>query len=234
MAPMIKTLRLSLASKSTEIRSALDQHMPWIRTCMGDDGANLIQLRFDHSLASVAAQRLFGPCCRTAIPDSVRSVLDARLQRVEFPPGIPPAAAMRLIALPRTPRAWNAEWLDCPVALYFSGLAWPMIAANISCVDGASQGSQWREVTLANRQDIPGLLALMGEAFGPNRLMKVMGEESVQIQPLAWNDLVLEDSIIRLIRDDFQLFLEREEWYRRHRLPFRRGYLLHGPTARAS
>jgi len=223
-----------LASKSTEIRSALDQHMPWIRICMGDDGANLIQLRFDHSLASVATQRLFGPCCRTAIPDSVRSVLDARLQRVEFPPGIPPAAAMRLIALPRTPRAWNAEWLDCPVALYFSGLAWPMIAANISCVDGASQGSQWREVTLANRQDIPGLLALMGEAFGPNRLMKVMGEESVQIQPLAWNDLVLEDSIIRLIRDDFQLFLEREEWYRRHRLPFRRGYLLHGPTARAS
>lgn len=136
---------------------------------------------------------------------------------------------MRLIASPRTPHAWTARWLDCPVALYFSGLAGPVIAANLSFVEGASHGSQWREVTLANRRDVPALLALMAEAFGPRRPMKVMGEESVDIQPLAWSDLVLDESIVRLVRDDFHLFLEREDWYRRHRLPFRRGYLLHGP-----
>jgi chaperone BCS1 len=56
-----------------------------------------------------------------------------------------------------------------------------------------------------------------------------MGEESVNIQPLTWNDLVLDDSVVRLVKDDFRLFLEREDWYKRHRLPFRCGYLLHGP-----
>jgi SpoVK/Ycf46/Vps4 family AAA+-type ATPase len=48
------------------------------------------------------------------------------------------------------------------------------------------------------------------------------------IQPLAWDDLVLDASVVRLVREDFRLFLEREEWYKRHRLPFRRGYLFYG------
>jgi hypothetical protein len=69
----------------------------------------------------------------------------------------------------------------------------------------------------------------MEQAFGINRSLKVMGEDSVNIQPLAWDDLVLDESIVRLVKDDFTLFLEREEWYKRHRLPFRGGYLFHGP-----
>jgi len=40
------------------------------------------------------------------------------------------------------------------------------------------------------------------------------------IQPLAWDDLILDASVVRLVREDFRLFLEREEWYKRHRLPF--------------
>lgn len=91
MAPMIKTLRLSLASRSTEIRNALQQHMPWIRSCTGDDGANLVQLRFDNSLAALAAHHLFGQRCRTAIQSRTQDSLKERLERIEFPPGILPA-----------------------------------------------------------------------------------------------------------------------------------------------
>jgi ATP-dependent 26S proteasome regulatory subunit len=40
---------------------------------------------------------------------------------------------------------------------------------------------------------------------------------------------VLDPEVRRLLRDDFEAFLSREEWFRRHRLPYRRGYLLHGP-----
>ena len=40
---------------------------------------------------------------------------------------------------------------------------------------------------------------------------------------------MLSDSVARLIRKDFETFLARESWFRAQRLPFRRGYLFHGP-----
>jgi SpoVK/Ycf46/Vps4 family AAA+-type ATPase len=229
MAAMMKTLRLSLASKSAEIRNALEPYMPWIRACMADDGASLIQLRFDYPLAAMAAHPLIGAHCRTPIPTKGRTALEARLQRVEFPPAILPAVKIQRISRSRTSQDWFAEWLDCPVALYFSGLCGPVVAMNVPCVDGAAHNSEWREVTLVKQEDVPALLDLMKAAYGVTRPLKVMGEASVMIQPLEWDDLVLDDSVIRLVRDDFHLFLEREEWYRQHRLPFRCGYLLYGP-----
>jgi hypothetical protein len=196
---------------------------------MADDGGSLIQLRFDHSLAAIAAHQIMGAHCRTAMQSQGRTALETRLQRIEFPPEIAPAIKLRLVSRPQTSHDWSAEWLDCPVALYFSGFSGPVIAANLPCVDGAGHNSEWREVTLAKHGDVPALLDLMKAAFGVNRPLKIMGEESVTIQPLEWNDLILDDSIVRLVKDDFHLFLEREEWYKQHRLPFRRGYLFHGP-----
>jgi len=229
MASMIRPLHLSLTSKSTAIRHVLDQHMPWIRSCLAVEPAEIIQLRFDHPLAHLAAQRLFGSGCRTAISHEARKTLEKRLERIEFPPGIVPASALRLVSLPRAAREWSAEWLDCPVAFHFTGLSRPVIAVNIPYVDSLNRGSEWREVTLAKCEDSPALLALMEEAFGMDRLMKIMGEGSVSVQPLAWDDLVLDDSVGRLVKDDFCLFLQREGWYKEHRMPFRRGYLFYGP-----
>lgn len=99
-----------------------------------------------------------------------------------------------------------------------------MIASNVPCVDGASQSSEWREVALTKREDVPALLDLIKATFGVHRPFKVMGEASVNIQPLAWEDLVLDDSVVRLVGEDYHLSLEREDWYKRQRLPFRRGY----------
>ncbi len=42
-------------------------------------------------------------------------------------------------------------------------------------------------------------------------------------------DLILDSSIVSLLKDDFDLFFERKAWFSKRRLPFRRGYLLHGP-----
>jgi chaperone BCS1 len=39
----------------------------------------------------------------------------------------------------------------------------------------------------------------------------------------------LSESVVNLVRKDFESFLDREGWFRNNRLPFRRGYLLHGP-----
>jgi chaperone BCS1 len=40
---------------------------------------------------------------------------------------------------------------------------------------------------------------------------------------------VLDPSIVSLLKNDFESFFLREPWFCKMRLPFRRGYLLHGP-----
>jgi hypothetical protein len=44
-----------------------------------------------------------------------------------------------------------------------------------------------------------------------------------------WDDLVLDRSIVSLLKNDFESFWKREQWFHDRHLPFRRGYLLHGP-----
>ena len=55
------------------------------------------------------------------------------------------------------------------------------------------------------------------------------GDGPRTIRASGWDDLVLSESVVNLVRKDFESFLHREEWFRNNRLPFRRGYLLHGP-----
>jgi SpoVK/Ycf46/Vps4 family AAA+-type ATPase len=40
---------------------------------------------------------------------------------------------------------------------------------------------------------------------------------------------VLDPRAVSLLKNDFESFFERESWFREKQLPFRRGYLLHGP-----
>jgi chaperone BCS1 len=63
---------------------------------------------------------------------------------------------------------------------------------------------------------------------GEPRLYVVGGSER-RIVRCDWNELVLDRNVLSLLRDDFESFFNREEWFRKNRLPFRRGYLLHGP-----
>ena len=44
-----------------------------------------------------------------------------------------------------------------------------------------------------------------------------------------WNSVVLDSNARRMVRTDFELFFQREEWFRQHNLPYRRGYLFWGP-----
>jgi len=229
MISMITTMDLNFASVPAQIRNTLDRYMPWIRSCTADDGSGLVQLRFEHPVAMLAAYQLIGSRCRTPMSSEARTSLEKRLDRIEFPPGTIPSVALRQTSLSPTSREWLTEWLDCPVALYFSGFSGAVVAADIVYVCGAGQRSDWHEVLLAKREDVPAMLALMQETLDGKHVMRVMGGDSVMIQPFAWDDLVLDASVVRLVREDFRLFLEREEWYKRHRLPFRRGYLFYGP-----
>jgi SpoVK/Ycf46/Vps4 family AAA+-type ATPase len=44
-----------------------------------------------------------------------------------------------------------------------------------------------------------------------------------------WDSVVMDANARRMVRSDFELFFQREEWFRQHNLPYRRGYLFWGP-----
>ena len=60
-------------------------------------------------------------------------------------------------------------------------------------------------------------------------MLKVGGEGAKPIARCDWDQLTLDPSVVSLLKNDFETFFEREDWFRKMRLPFRRGYLLHGP-----
>jgi hypothetical protein len=45
-----------------------------------------------------------------------------------------------------------------------------------------------------------------------------------------WEAVVLDSTTRRMVRTDFELFFDREDWFRQHNLPYRRGYLLWGSS----
>jgi ATP-dependent 26S proteasome regulatory subunit len=40
--------------------------------------------------------------------------------------------------------------------------------------------------------------------------------------------VILKDGLRKLIKDDIQLFLQSEDWYKCRGIPYKRGYLFHG------
>jgi SpoVK/Ycf46/Vps4 family AAA+-type ATPase len=44
-----------------------------------------------------------------------------------------------------------------------------------------------------------------------------------------WDAVVMDSTTRRMVRSDFELFFQREDWFHQHNLPYRRGYLFWGP-----
>jgi ATP-dependent 26S proteasome regulatory subunit len=69
------------------------------------------------------------------------------------------------------------------------------------------------------------------EAIEPPRKITMIGGRDVLLPAdgYGWDSVVLNSELERFVRDDFESFFQREEWFRQHRLPYRRGYLFYGP-----
>jgi SpoVK/Ycf46/Vps4 family AAA+-type ATPase len=45
----------------------------------------------------------------------------------------------------------------------------------------------------------------------------------------AWDSLIVEESVLQLVKRDVEVFFERKEWFKKNQLPWSRGYMFHGP-----
>ena len=48
------------------------------------------------------------------------------------------------------------------------------------------------------------------------------------VNPTSWEDLILNKDITRLVKEDYERFRNKKDWYLSKKLPYRRGYLFHG------
>src|SRR6185437_15622421 len=95
----------------------------------------------------------------------------------------------------------------------------------------ASAGESAARVLLGRRDDVPAILRLFEDIFSRDKAphLFTIGSGPRRISRVAWDDLVLDETVCALRKSDVESFWHRRSWSRDRNLPFRRGYLPHGP-----
>lgn len=230
------------AARPDLIRRAIDQYTDWISSGLGLFLSEAVILSYDLPLIQAAIPRLLGSIDFCHSKDkSLRLFMDS-LESVEIPPSCAPLlqadAANRQVDFeealsggePR--RSYSLEWDDCPVAFHVRGIASPLIAFSISYHSGPDSSCENNVKVLVFKREVTEkvlqLLERLGKSDGEPKL-NIHNGGTRRVSLCEWDQLVLDPVISSLLRDDFESFFQRERWFRKMRLPFRRGYLLHGP-----
>jgi hypothetical protein len=127
---------------------------------------------------------------------------------------------------------FNLEWQDCPVAMRLHRITSPVIALNLHYHSGpGSDVASVANLLITRRESADEVVRLVEDLDRRDSQPRlyVLGGRTRRVERCDWEQLVLEQSALSLLKDDFESFFERESWFREKQLPFRRGYLLHGP-----
>ena len=234
------------AARPALIRHAIDQHTEWIEKCLGIPLSQAVIVECEVSFVDAAIPQLLGPVAYRDSREEPLRVLTSLVESVEIPPSCAPllqaGAASRPVDLEvdleealggvESRQSYSLKWDDGPVAFHLRDIPSPVIAIPVAYHAGTSTAYEnVAQVLIFRREASAQVLALL------ERLSKSNGEPKLhthnglpqRILPCAWDQLVLDPSIAHLLKNDFQSFFQREPWFRKMRLPFRRGYLLHGP-----
>ena len=125
----------------------------------------------------------------------------------------------------------DLEWQDCPVAIHLKSPATTVVAWTINILPGpGSTQEEAIHVLIVPIKDIEQVVRLLDLMDRPDRIprMHVLYGDTQSITRCAWEDMTLEPQVTELLRDDVDFFLKGRKWFERTRLPYRRGYLMHG------
>jgi hypothetical protein len=232
LPPMVTS---QLASLPAIIREFLEGFRPWIETVLEVGFGEAVMFEFGFSMARIAAPHVVENLFLSRSGDTPEAELQNLLESAELPPDFLPSILVSPrrkpgTSLKRRKMLWSGEWRDCPVALRLRGLAGPIVVARFPYSQGPHD-CHWGEVVLAAKSNAAALLKLIESLTQKQKRPRLhtIGAGFQGVPHSSWDDLVLDPSIIQLVKNDFESFFEREEWFRRNRLPFRRGYLLYGP-----
>ena len=126
---------------------------------------------------------------------------------------------------------WDPHWNGTPLAIWLKGCAHAVVSAKVPYTPHTEQrGPASPSLLVVNRSEMAAALRVL-ESIEPPKEISMMGGRDIMLPSdgYCWDSVVLNASLDRFVRQDFESFFRREEWFRRHNLPYRRGYLLYGP-----
>lgn len=234
--------RIVYSTLSSVVRRAIAEQRRWIEQKLRAPLSETVVFETSFNLSQIGVDKILG--CRDQNPAPPRAVrrLQPFVTAAEIPPDypplltierVPPATDIRQLLMVRTSAARvGIEWQDCPVALHLRFLPTPVVVLNVPYQAGPASYEESRASILICRREtasrVARLLAGLDCREGRARLHTLNGGTR-DISGCSWEDLVLDSGITSLLQRDFAAFFQRQEWYRQRHIPFRRGYLLHGP-----
>lgn len=224
------------ASRQTIVGQFLGEHRAWICSTLDCRLEAMVLLALDFPMVQAAVGPfLSGVRLRS---DNLQTIREMRklVESVELPPDTYPAFNVSLAreprgALARRKTVLEAKWQGGPAALRLRGVPLPVVAVSIPIAQVGQNIDEAYHCVLANRACATQLLQTIQKivTLPDSSYLHVFGSGHQRVGPLSWDDLVLGNSVLSLIRKDFESFFKRESWFASRRLPFRRGYLFHGP-----
>jgi len=226
------------------LRRAVAQHKTWIEQQLGVSLCDVVILETDLDLTQIGIELILAiPPVQRPISSTATRLRPSVLSAATPPEFLPlceiikVTQPMNLFALLRaksTIRKSTISWADCPIALRIrrQEFEFAIVAINVSYHSGpGSDLESTSRLIVAQRENASEVMRLLEELDRRDNKprLHIVGSSNNRIVGCQWDDLVLDHKIRSLLKDDFESFFEREAWFRENKLPFRRGYLLHGP-----
>jgi hypothetical protein len=227
-------LQICLTSSVESIRASLEPYAGWIEQMLDAPLRETLTLEVDCNPGDAVAEELLQGLPVVSATKARNSNWRTVIEDWELPPGVSPRIALSL-QRERKPNAapipvWELDWQDCPVAFRLRGLVRHVISVKIPTLfppadlPMLSSAQHW---FIVRREDAAKVLVLKQQVQDQTERYLETAHGQARLQGrYDWDAVVLDSTTRRMVRTDFELFFEREDWFRKHNLPYRRGYLL--------
>jgi hypothetical protein len=231
-------LQIRLTSSAESILASLEPYARWIEQMLDAPLSETLRLEVDCSPADAVAEELLHGLPIVAATKARNSHWRTFIEGWALPPGVSPRLAAS-IQRERQPNAaplpvWKPDWQDCPVAFKMLGLARQVVSVEIPLVFPPGDmpilpPSSVQHWFIVHREDAAKVLLLLQQVQDQTQryLETAYGRSRLQAR-YDWDSVVMDANARCMVRSDFELFFEREDWFRQHNLPYRRDYLLWG------
>lgn len=231
------------ATRSLLVREQIALHQLWIEQKLGTTLSETVLIDGLPNLSQVGVHKFLQIPEQQRIWNRVAARLMPLVANAEVPPNFPP-----MLELPddsdhdfefgsqlekHASRVAKFKWHEGPLALRLHVYNCTIVVLNVSYHSGpASADEQTRGILISRRDSVPTVLRLFEDIYRKDHTphLYTLNGRPRRVARIDWADLTLDSNVKVLLQNDFESFWQREDWFKEHpNLPFRRGYLLHGP-----
>ena len=229
-------VQVLLTSSVELVRATLDPYLPWITNIIGVPLDETFTIEVDTNPGDSVGSQVLGGIAVGSATAARNQSWQPFVENWSLPPGISPRLVLSLQrernSKGRPSSVWEIDWQECPVAFQLKGLARSVVSIQVPVVFPPTDNcmaAAFKHWFIVHKEDAAKLLLLIQQvqATSVPYFQTAYGRT-----PLAakydWSSVVLDAATRRTVQTDFELFFEREQWFRQHNLPYRRGYLFWG------